>query len=110
MEKYYVGTELKFALTITSAGFNMDEDSWAAHVICGRKSVTCSRNHDAVVDDQGQWYILVDSQYLGTGKYYLVVVIDVPDDDFEDGYRHEVLQQERPICIVNDTYKYSVQS
>lgn len=110
MERYYVGTELKFALTITSTGFDMDTDAWTAYIICGRKSIICSKNNNAVIDDQGQWYILVDSQYLGAGKYFLVVAIDVPDDDFDDGYRHEVLQQEKPICIVNDTYKYNLRS
>lgn len=99
MEKYYVGTELKFALTITSEGFDMDTDSWVAKVQCGKKIVTCSREDGAVVDDN-QWYILVDSAVLGVGSYYLIVEIDVPDDDFDDGYRHEVLKTGRPICNV----------
>lgn len=105
MEKYYVGTELKYALTITSTGFNMDTDPWTAYVACGKNYIECKRNHNAVVDEN-QWYILIDTSILGDGTYYLAVEIDVPDDDFEDGYRHEVLQQDRPLCNVKNTIKF----
>lgn len=105
MEKHYVGTELKYALTITSTGFDMDTDQWTAYVVCGNKQIKCKRTENAVVDDN-QWYILIDTSYLGDGVYYLVVEIDVPDDDFDDGYRHEVLQQDKPLCNVKNTVKY----
>ena len=100
MDKYYVGTEFKCALTITSEGFDMDTDPWTATVTCGKKNITCSPSERAISDEQG-WKILVDSQLLGTGPYYLTVEIDVPDTDFEDGYRNEVLRMEKPLCIVN---------
>ena len=48
---------------------------------------------------------LIDTSYLGDGAYYLMVEIDVPDDDFDDGYRHEVLQMDRPLCNVKNTVK-----
>lgn len=100
MDKYYVGTEFKCALTITSEGFNMDEDPWVATVTCGKNSITCKPSLGAISDEHG-WKILVDSQVLGTGPYYLSVEIDVPDEDFADGYRHEVLKMEKPLCVVN---------
>lgn len=101
MKKYYIGTELKFALTITSSGFNMDSDPWIAVVTNGSNSIQYGRGKDnTVIDDNGQWYILVNTSELGSGQYYLIVEIDVPDDDFSDGYRHEVFKQERPLCNV----------
>ena len=99
MEKHYVGTELKFSLTITSQGFNMNTDPWTATITNGKNSVTCSRGNNSILDSS-QWYILVDSSQIGVGQYYLIVEIDVPDNDFPDGYRHEVLKQEYPICNV----------
>ncbi len=100
MERYYVGTDLKFALTITSEGFNMDTDPWVATVRCGKKEVKCERAN-SVIDENGQWYILVDSSVLMAGTYILIVDIDVPDDDFKDGYRHETLKMEQPLAVVN---------
>lgn len=95
MEKdhYFVGTELKFALTIECEGFSMDEDPWTATVKRGSRKVVCQRGENSVKDDD-QWYILVDSSLLGKGECELVIDIDVPDPDFEDGYRHEVWRQE----------------
>lgn len=106
MEKPYVGTELKYALTIKSTGFNMDVDPWTAYVVCGKKQLICKRGEGAVVDND-QWYIKVNTLSLGDGAYYLIAEIDVPDDDFEDGYRHEVLQSDKPICIAKNTIKYN---
>ena len=100
MKRYYVGTELKFALTITSSGFNMNTDPWTAIITNGKNSTSCSRGNNAIIDDNGQWCILVDTAILGPGQYYLIVELDIPDDDFSDGYRHEVFKQERPLCNV----------
>lgn len=100
MERYYIGTELKFALTITSSGFDMARDPWTATITNGKNRVVCRRGENVILDDQNQWYITVDTAELGTGQYYLIVEIDVPDDDFSDGYRHEVLKQEQPLCNI----------
>lgn len=101
MERYYVGTELKFALTIVSEGFDMDTDPWTATVSCGRKSIVCARSDNAVIGTDGQWYILIDTSELGSGTYNMTVEIDVPDPDFQDGYRHEVLKMKQPLCIIH---------
>lgn len=106
MEKYYIGSDLKFALTITSQGFDMDVDNWTAKVTCGNKSITFSRGNGAIIDGNGQWYLTINTKDLGIGSYYLVVEIDVPDEDFDDGLRHEVLAQEVPICNVSKIPSY----
>lgn len=109
MERYYVGTELKFALTIESEGFSMDDDQWIAKVICGKNEVKCCKLNNSKRGDDGQWYILVDTSKLGSGQCYLVVEIDVPDFDFPDEYRHEVLKQERPLCELMEAQKKYVE-
>lgn len=94
-ERYYVGSELKFALTITCEGFEQDTDPWTATIKTQMgKSIVCSKTENSIVDGQGQWYLLVDTAQLGSGLCSIVVEIDVPDNDFEDGYRHEVYAEQ----------------
>lgn len=91
-QSYYIGTELKLATTINCEGFDMDTDTWVATIRRGTNTITCSRGNNSVFSE-GQWYILVDTLQLGAGTAYIIMEIDVPDDDFEDGFRHEVLKK-----------------
>ena len=92
MDKYYVGTEMKLKLGITCTGFDMDTDPWTATVKSKKGTVTCTKEeHSAKSGDD--WFILVDTGVLGTGQYVLIIEIDVPDNDFDDGYRHEVYKR-----------------
>lgn len=94
MNDYFVGTELKIAINIECEGFDMNSDSWTARVVKGSKSIVCDKMQNSVKDENDNWYITIDSSILGSGIYYLVTEIDVPDDDFADGFRHEVVKQE----------------
>ena len=47
MNRYYIGTEIKFALTITSEGFSMDTDNWKATVRCGSNTIECDSTHNS---------------------------------------------------------------
>lgn len=101
MENKYVGTEFKYALTITSEGFMMGRDDWTATVICGKKKVVCQPDDGAFYSSsEDKWYITFNSAELGAGAYYLVVEIDVPDDDFPDHLRHEVIKLSKPILNI----------
>lgn len=92
--EYFVGTELKLALTIECEGFDMDTDPWTVKVTRGNNSIICDKTQNALEDEENQWYILVDTALLGSGTYNIVVDIDVPDNDFDDGFRHEVIKKE----------------
>lgn len=92
-EKYFVGTEMKIAISITCDGFDMDLHDWTAVVKKGNKSIVCDRNNNTSHDENG-WYLLIDSAKLGGGRYELIVDIDVPDPDFDDSMRHETYKQE----------------
>lgn len=93
MEKYFVGTELKLAFEIECDGFDMDVDAWTCTVKKGSKSIVCDKDNNTAHDNDG-WYLLIDSSQLGSGRYDLVVDIDVPDTDFPDLLRHETYKQE----------------
>lgn len=91
--KYFVGTELKIAINIQCEGFDMQNDDWTCTVKRCNKSVVCNKTQNSAYDGE-TWYLLVDTSLLGKGMYSLVVDIDVPDTDFEDGLRHETYKQE----------------
>lgn len=91
--KYFVGTELKVAINIQCEGFDMDNDDWTATVKKGSKSIVCDRENNTAHDQDG-WYLLIDSSVLGSGRYDIIVDIDVIDADFPDGLRHETYKQE----------------
>ena len=90
---FFVGSTLKFAVTIERDGFNMAWDPWKITVIRGDKSVVCDRDNNTVFDENDQWYFLVDTAILGVGTYKVKIDIDVPDDDYPSGYSHEVYGQ-----------------
>ena len=92
-EEYYINSELKFSIKIECEDFDMGQDPWTAVLRNGEKSITFSKTENTVVDEDGNWYLLVDTSLLGAGKCYLITEIDVPDSDFPDGYRHEVHKQ-----------------
>ena len=92
-ENYFFGTELKIAISIECEGFSMDNDEWTATVKRSGRSIVCDKAHNTAHDQDG-WYLLIDSSLLGTGAYVLVVDIEVPDADFEDGFRHETYKKD----------------
>lgn len=88
-DNYYIGTDLKFAITLTCDGFSMDDDNYSIVLKCNGRQVEVNKE-DIVEDDQQNHYLLVDSSQFGSGLLRMVVYADVPDDDFPDGTRREV--------------------
>ena len=91
--KFYVGSTLKFALTIERKGFNMDWNKWTVTVSRGDKTMVCDRDNNSVTDKDGQWYFLIDTGYLGVGTYKIKIEIEVPDEDYASGISREVYGQ-----------------
>lgn len=89
----YIGTELKYAITITSPGFDMGKDNFEVTLKRGSKSLHFTKD-DLVVDEDGQYYVCFDSADLGTGMVAAVITAYVPDDDFPDGLRTEVYKMD----------------
>lgn len=92
-ENYYIGTDLKFAITLTCDGFSMDDDDYTIVLKCNGRQVTVSK--DAIVEgSQGEHFLLVDSSQFGSGLLTMTVYADVPDEDFPDNSRTEVATME----------------
>lgn len=87
----YLGSEKKMAITINCQGFSMMTDPWKVTVVNGCNKIVCDKEHNAVHDEDNQWYLTIDTNQLGIGKPKAIIEIDVPDTDFmDDHYRHEV--------------------
>ena len=88
-EKHIIGEELKYAIAITSSGFDMDIDDWEIELIRGQKSVVLGKS-DCVKDIQGKWYFPFDTYGFTPGLVKLIVTAYVNDADFPDGKRTEI--------------------
>lgn len=90
-DQYYIGTDLKFLLTITGEGFDMTTDNYDVSFICG------DDHQDYTQDDVVDGYLIVDSTKFKTGTLRVVVTAYVPDEDFQEtGVRREVMS--RVLC------------
>lgn len=47
---------------------------------------------ECILTDDGDYVVLVDSDALGVGTYMVKVVFEIPDMDFQGGYRKEVVR------------------
>lgn len=91
MRKIYLGTELKVQLNITADGFNMLTNDYSVDIKKQNTDrIVMHLDKDDIVVNDGQCYMLLDSQKLGTGTFQAVVTAYIPDSDFADGDRKEV--------------------
>lgn len=89
IQNAYIGTELKYAFTITAEGFSMEDDDFSIEVTNGRKSIVIPKD-ECFKDEHDQWYFTFDSTLIGTGMIRAIFRAQVPDEDFDDNFRGEV--------------------
>ena len=99
----FVGTELKYAVDITAYGFDMAEDDFQIELRNGKKTLLFKKE-DLAVDENDQYYLCFDSAKLGEGLVTATVTVMVPDPDFPDGNRKEVVTSvlvylKNPKCV-----------
>ena len=88
-DSYYVGTDLKYLISIEASGFSMDDDDYTIVLRCNGREVTVTK--DNIVDGEGgTHYLCVDTTQFGSGMLKMIVYAEVPDDDFADESRTEV--------------------
>lgn len=89
-QNWYNGSDLKFLVEITGDGFDMDENDWGVTVVVDGKALKRYAKEDCVkVDDS--WYVCISKDVMKKfGTVSLVADAGIPDNDFDDGIRHEV--------------------
>ena len=90
-DQVFVGTKLKFAITISSPGFDISEDDFTVDIRRGAKMLHFEKD-DLVVDENGKYYVCFDTTELGGGIIEAIITAFVPDEDFDDGIRTEVVK------------------
>ena len=89
-ESYYIGSDLKFALSITvqGGGFDQATSNYDIDIYCGSKKLHYTQ--EDIYADGGEYYLMVPTSELRPGTMKMVVTAYVEDDAFESGYRREV--------------------
>lgn len=101
--KIFLGTELKLNINIEPIdNTSMDDYDFTVDVYCSpQKSITITKK-DAIRIDENNYIILVDTTQLGTGNIKCKVTAYIPDPDFKDQERTEVVCINTNIKIVED--------
>ena len=87
------GEEVKFQITITQQGFNMNEDNFRVKLTYGMLSKELIITKEQMVsNDLDEWFFMFDTTGM-VGRIKAECSFDVPDSDYPDGFRTEVDRQ-----------------
>lgn len=97
------GEMAKYQVIIEHEDFSMTENDFRLILTWGMRgeSLTISKA-DMLENDNGQFYFTFATKDM-VGMVQVECQYDVPDDDYENGYRTEVERQ--PLCFVNASAK-----
>lgn len=86
-----IGTELKININVEPMnGIHLSECDFTVTFYTNvERSLTISKS-SMIESDSDNYIALVDSEFLGKGLLRMKLEIEVPDNDFPDGYRKEV--------------------
>ena len=88
MTTKYLGEEFKIKTWVTSEiDLNLDECDWEAKLWCSTKREVTIKKQDAIPLGDGAYALRVDTILTGSGTLKLKLIAQVPDGDFDDGFR-----------------------
>lgn len=95
MESVLLGTDLKIKVELICEGFDMNDDNFSVDIKWGNEVETYDKSNNAWKTDSttGDWYLCLPT----TGKkgtVSMVATLWVPDEDFGDVGRKEVVKQD----------------
>lgn len=97
----FIGTELKLNINIEPIGSTtMDNYDFEVEVYCSIKRIVTIQKKDAIRIDESNYVVLVDTKETGAGDLKCRVTAHIPDDDFADGFRTEVVGLDTGINII----------
>lgn len=96
----FLGTELKLNIHIEPLdGLTMDNYDFNVDVYVSQRKMVSAKKEQCVRVDENNYIVLVDTTVIGAGDVTVKVVAQIPDSDFEDGLRTEVMQIQTGITI-----------
>ena len=88
----FIGTELKLNINIEPMGeFTMDDYDFEVEVYCSPKKTIVVPKKDAIKVDSNNYIVIADTNVIGAGELKCKVTAHVPDSDFADRERTEVV-------------------
>lgn len=100
-ESPFIGTELKLNIHIEPIGFTtMDDYDFEVEVYCSPKRPIVIQKSDAIRIDSDNYVVLVDTNVVGAGNLKCKVTAQIPDGDFPDQLRTEVVCIDTGINII----------
>lgn len=100
-ESPFIGTELKLNIHIEPIGdTTMDDYDFEVEVFCSPKKPIIIPKENTVRVDSDNYVVLVDTNVVGAGDLKCKVTAQVPDWDFPDQLRTEVVCIDTGINII----------
>jgi hypothetical protein len=100
-ESPFIGTELKLNIHIEPIGdTTMDDYNFEVEVYCSPKRPIIIPKANAIRIDSDNYVVLVDTNVVGAGDLKCKVTAQVPDGDFPDLLRTEVVCIDTGINII----------
>lgn len=78
----------------------MDDYDWSVDVYCSIKRVITIRKSEAIRIDSNNYIIKINTTETGAGDLKCKLTAYIPDGDFEDGLRTEVVGFDTGISII----------
>lgn len=87
-QKSYLGEDIKIKVQAKSIdGMSLADYEWVAHLWTNSHRVVEVLKSDCIPMDDGSYVIMLDTTQVGVGTLKLKIVAELPDGDFEDGYK-----------------------
>ena len=88
----FLGSELKLNVSISPIGdITMDDYDFTVETYCSIQKVVSIPKAETIRVDEENYVVLVDTNEIGVGRIKLKVTALIPDADFPDSLRTEVV-------------------
>ena len=97
----FLGTELKINVNIEPIGdVTMDDYDFVVEMYCSPKKVVTIPKSETIRMDDSNYVVIVDTEEVGAGDLKCKVTAQIPDGDFPDALRTEVVAINTNITII----------
>lgn len=100
-QEIFLGTEFKLNVNIEPiGGVTMDNYEFKIEAYCSSKKNVIIEKKDTIRIDESNYVIRLNSEDLGVGDLKCKITAHIPDADFDDNFRTEVVIMDTGLTIV----------
>lgn len=100
MTTTFLGTELKLNIRIDPIGdMTMDDYDFDVELYCSTKRILSFKKPELKRLDSNNYIVTFDTKEIGSGELKCNIVAHIPDSDFVDGVRTEVVKMSTGLKI-----------